>query len=972
MGSLVNAHQSLLVAILVSLLGGSASAVKLAPNDLAYFESKIRPVLAKHCYECHSKGSRELGGKLYLDSRDGILQGGESGPALVAGRPEESLLIQAVRREDPDLEMPPEHPLPEAIVHELVEWVKRGAPDPREGGLPQSESLGKDALWSFQPMSRPTLPESNREWPRDAIDHFILARLEQAGHQPVQDASPEVLARRLYVDLVGLAPTRAELDAFDQACASDRPSAVAQLVDRLLASPQFGERWGRHWLDVARYGESNGNDGLGRNPSFPHAWRYRDYVIDAFNNDTPYDRFLKEQIAGDLLPTATKQEHYRNLIATGFLAIGFKPAAAMNQNFAMDVVDDQINVVSTGVMGLSVACARCHDHKHDPIPTRDYYALAGIFRSTETLYGRAANEGLTAPPTPLHALFDGEKKEAVVQFAKDYGKAIDSLKPALHARLDGPVEGLHVEKGTTLSKDFAKVDTGRLRVEKQLPANRYSVSFWFRNDLSTTARAITTYFLSHGADGDTTQHGDNVGIGGTHEAGRSGKLFLWTGMKNDQSLRGTKVLAPGSWNHVVLVRNDKKVRLYLNGDPKPELEGEMEVADGENRRLFIGARMDGFAPLQGYLAELAVFDRALTPAEAQTLHEKSGQKAGTRQEAWAMGVRDKKAIGDCKINIDGNSRKLGAAVPRGFLSACKSEFAPPTIGTTSSGRLQLVDWLTRGDHPQTARVMVNRVWLHLFGRGLVITPDDFGVYGARPSHPALLDHLARRFVRDGWSVKKLIRNIVLSRTYQLDSRCEDQELLDADPENVLLARHSRRRLDAESIRDRVLQASGQLKLERPEGSAIDEVVALINWPPGEAKYLHEPSVHRSVYLCMLRNSPPPELAPFDFPDGLSVHGRRPVTTSPSHGLFFMNNSVVVEQARALSEFVLKEREIAEDRIALAYLRVFQREPSSPERERALAYLRAMEAELSGADATAQAWASFCQSLMASSEFRYVD
>lgn len=968
----MNAHRSFLVASLALAVSPHASAEKLSASDLAFFESKIRPAIATHCYECHSKGSRKLGGKLYLDSRKGVLQGGESGPAIVPRKPEESLLIQAVRREDPDAAMPPEHPLPEVVVHDFVEWVKRGAPDPRDGEVPSAEKLGKEALWSFQPMTRPVPPESNSEWPRDSIDQFVLARLEKEGHQPEQDAPPEVLARRIYFDLIGLAPTRSELDAFGLAWESDREKAVVALVDRLLASPQFGERWGRHWLDVARYGESNGNDGLGRNPSFPHAWRFRDYVIDSFNRDTPYDRFLKEQIAGDLLPATSKEERYRNLIATGFLAIGFKPAAAMNQNFAMDVVDDQINVVSTAVMGLSVSCARCHDHKHDPITTRDYYALAGIFTSTETLYGRAANEKLTAPPTALHALFEEGKKDAVVKFAKDYGSAIDALKPTLHARLDAPVEGLHIGKGTTLSKNFAKVDKGRLRVEKQLPADRYSVSFWFRNDLSNTARAVTTYFISHGEDGDKTQYGDNVGIGGTHEAGRSGKLFLWTGMKNDQSLKGAKVIAPGTWNHIVLVRDGKKVRLYLNGDPKPELEGEVEVASSENRQLFIGGRMDSFAPLDGILAELAVFDRALTPDEAKILHQKSGQKAGTRQEAWAMGVRDKQAIADAKINIDGNSRKLGAAVPRGFLPACESEFAPPTIGTTSSGRLQLADWLTRGDHPQTARVMVNRVWLHLFGRGLVTTPDDFGVYGARPSHPELLDHLARRFVSDGWSMKKLIRNIVLSRTYQLDSSSENQELLESDPENILLARHSRRRLDAESIRDRVLQASGRLKLERPEGSPIDEVVALINWPVGEAKYLHDPSEHRSVYLCMLRNSPPPELAPFDYPDGLSVLGQRLVTTSPSHGLFFMNNPFVVEQARALAEFVLEEREKAEERVTLAYLRVLQREPSSPERDRAVAYVGEMETELSGADATIQAWASFCQSLLASNEFRYVD
>lgn len=952
-------------------------------GGLQFFERKIRPVLVEHCYECHAAGAKELGGKLLLDSREGILLGGESGPALVAGSLDESLIIQALRWKN-ELEMPPEDPLPETVVHDFVEWIRMGAPDPRSGprNEPGEEAMigNGAALWSFQPITNPPPPSIlDADWPRAELDRFVLARLEAEGYRPASDAPAEVLVRRLFFDLVGLAPKMEEVRDFILAYEREGKAAVAQLVERLLESPQFGERWGRHWLDVARFGESNGNDGLGRNPTFPHAWRYRDYVIQALNDDVSYDRFLKEQIAGDLLPVTTAKERNRNLIATGFLALGAKPAVAMNQDFVMDVVDDQIDVVSTAVMGLSVSCARCHDHKHDPISTRDYYALAGIFRSTETLWGKAGNEKLTAPPTPLHELRDSLEEPKKVdaplpKFPDGYGAAIDALKPVVHARLDVMSEHVVIEKGVTFpKKSFAKLDEGRLRIDQPVSADGYSIAFWFRNDLANDARAITAYLFSHAAESDSGQNGDNLGIGGVYEAGRSGKLFLWTGKEKDENLIGSKVIAKGTWNHVVLVRSGKRVRLYLNGDAKPEIEGDVAVAAPENGRLFVGARNDFFAPLKGHLAELALFDRAISPDEAQRLHATSGQKRGTPQAptpAFAMGVRDKEQVTDCKINIDGNSKKLGPLVPRGFLPACKAAFSPPSIGMGSSGRLQLADWLTRGDHPQTARVMANRIWMHLFGRAIVTTPDDFGVYGARPSHPDLLDHLAQSFMVDGWSIKTLIRKIVLSRSYQLDSRCEDEVLLVQDTNNAFIGRHNRRRLDAESLRDRLLQASGNLNLKPAQGSAIDDIDILLNWPPGEAKYLHEPSRHRSVYLCMLRSSPPPGLAAFDFPDGVKVNGKREVTTPPTQALFLLNNPFVVQQAHGFAKRLL---EIAEDhkRVVAAYHRALQRDPTSSEIERALAHVHSIASELfKGAEL--RAWASLCQALLASNEFRYID
>ncbi|MCB1228722.1 MAG: PSD1 domain-containing protein [Verrucomicrobiae bacterium] len=781
-------------AVLVSLSGIYACATSAADETeaRAFFEKKIRPVLVENCFECHAEGAKKIGGKLRLDTAEGLRKGGESGTPMVPGNPEESLLVQSLRWEF-DLEMPPEKPLSPAVIQDFVTWIRMGAQDPRESTPavsppPDANTIAELAKthWSFQPVANPEAPIVDDEnWPRDPLDRFVLAGMEKAELAPTSDAPPGVLLRRLFFDLTGLPPTASQVADFAEEYERDGQEAVARWVDDLLASPQFGERWARHWLDVARYGESNGNDGLSRNPSFPHAWRYRDYVIDAFNRDVPYDRFLIEQVAGDLLPAENDAQRDRQLVATGFLALGAKPAKAMNNNFEMDVVDDQINVVGAGIMGLSVACARCHDHKHDPIPTRDYYALAGIFKSTETMWGVAANEALTAPATDLHVL-----------------KAAAKVPP------------------------------------------------------------------------------------------------------------------PKGWKETVLVIESN------TGKPKPPPKPKWEPG---------------------------------TPL--------------------AMGVRDKKETADCQINLKGESKQLGDKVPRGFLSACSLPGDAIKVNPKASGRRELAEWLTRPEHPLTARVMVNRIWLHLFGQAIVGTPDDFGVYGDRPTHPELLDHLATRFVAEGWSMKRLIRTIVLSRVYQLDSAA-DLRMVEADPGNVWLARHLRRRLEAESLRDSMLAASGQLDLAPAQGSLIRHRDILVNL----AGNLHEPSRHRSVYLCMLRNSPPPSLSAFDLPDATTVLGKRSSTVLPTQSLYLINSPFAVEQSLAFAGDLLKTdpaREQDRARAEAAVRRALGREPQSGEAERGLAMIRAIEPELATKfsdveECRLHAWAAFCQGLMATNEFRYVD
>lgn len=738
------------------LLTALAAGADMTPDQRAFFESKIRPVLAKQCYECHSQTSKKLGGKLLLDAPSEMIAGGESGPAVIPGKPDESLIVQAVRYDG--LEMPPKKRLPENIVQDFAEWVKMGAPDPRTEPLKVVKKAPQEPLWSLKPISDSKPPKvKNTAWPRQSLDAFILAKIEQNGLQPAPDADAATLKRRLSFDLIGLPPQKSEIRNLESE------------IDSLLSSPHFGEKWGRHWLDVARYAESNGNDGLSRNPSFPHAWRYRDYVIRAFNEDLPYDRFIAEQIAGDLLPADSSAQRDRQLIATGLLALGAKPAKAMNENFEMDVIADQINVIGSGILGLSIGCARCHDHKSDPIPTRDYYALAGIFKSSETMWGAAAHQGLTAPQTPLHEL-----------------QAASKLLP-------------------------------RAELEPIIKAN-------------PPHRPPAKPSFSYKAD----------------------------------------------------------------------------------------------APL-------------------------------------AMGVRDAKKIEDCKLNIDGESKKLGAAIPRGFLSACGGG---TVVDLKQSGRLELAQWLASPRNPLTARVFVNRVWLQLFGEGLVTTPNDFGISGERPTHPELLDHLATRFMREGWSIKKLIRTIVLSRTYQMASRSGDAPWL---------SHHLRRRLDAETIRDTMLFATGDLNPQPASGSLIQHRDVLINELPS----LHQPSNQRSIYLLMLRNSMPPELTPFNLPDATTVVAQRDSSALATQSLYLLNNTFIIEQSRRFAKRLLQTPAEVEKRIAAAYRHALGRDATAAELQRGLDFLRETDAMLVSTQTDhprreLDTWAAFCQALLASNELRYVD
>ncbi len=646
--------------------GGSAtveepsSETALTSEQIAFFEEKIQPVLVGKCNRCHSADSATLRGGLRVDTRHGLLVGGDSGAAIVSGKPDESPLYLALIG-DGYSQMPPKDPLPAEVLQDFQRWIEMGAPDPRRDEFQQVRTAPRDSIdieagrehWSFQPP-RKTAASSVQDatWPLSDIDRAVLAQLEQQGLTPAQEADRQVLIRRVTFDLTGLPPTPAEVAEF-LADPADTVDALADVVDRLLDSPQFGERWGRHWLDVARYAESTGKE---FDVLYPHAWRYRDYVIDAFNQDKPYDRFLREQLAGDLLQASTPQERAELRVATGYLAVGSKsPRETDLRKLVLEIADEQIDAVSRGVLGVSIACARCHDHKFEPISQRDYYALAGIFTSTETLYG-----------------------------------GVRSLQVRNATELIALPEGYDSEDPAPLTSE--QVAEMRERLES------------LRKEM------------------------------------------------REQGINGP------------------------NASP-------------EARRLVTQAQQ-----LAGRL------ERYRDDGSSKSV---------------AMGVREWQAC-DIPLFVRGDLDKPADIVPRGLVEVLDRNGAEIQSG---SGRLELADWITSPDNPLTARVMVNRIWLHLFGRGLVATPDDLGSTGDAPSHPELLDNLAVDFMDQDWSIKTAIRRMVLTRTYMMSST-EDAKNMTLDPDNRYLWRHNPKRLEAEAIRDAMLLASGQLDLERPVGSLI--------------------------------------------------------------------------------------------------------------------------------------------------------
>jgi hypothetical protein len=1115
------------LALLLAALGPwAAAADRPTPEQAEFFEKEVRPLLAERCFDCH--GGKKTRGGLKLTSRAGIIQGGDTRPAAVPGKPDESLLIQAVRQTG-DLKMPPKARLSDREITRLRRWVEMGLPWPetpaaagaRSGDDPFTEEQHR--WWSFQPVRVvPPPPVKDRAWPRSDIDRYVLARLEARGLRPAPAADKRTLLRRATFDLTGLPPTPAEIDAF---LADDTPDAFARVVDRLLASPHYGERWGRHWLDVVRYTDSFDArilSGAGNIMDIPESYRYRDWVVDAFNRDLPYDQFVINQIAGDLLPAPRPGElNVPGIVATGMLAIGnWGGGDADKEKLLTDIADDQIDVVCRGFLGLTMACARCHDHKFDPLLTDDYYGLAGVFFSTHILEDPGPKTN--GPPmlripllSPREEARRKEEAARVAQLEKEVKQLRDEQQAAalrellgqtgrymtaawdyqhrgreqaaatvagfaaergLHAGalrqwieylglgeyrlLNRPLSNIAGQPGLLGWRGDADNPSATVNTTDQMiafstikmpprsvavhPSPTGGVAVAWRSPLTGTvtvsgrvadadatcgdgiawvvrqrqaggARDLASgdianggaQDLSAGKDGgrlaavevqagetlllvvlpkanyfcDTTvvelavQERDGArrswsltqdlltGAASNPHADRHGNAEVWS--FHDMAGSGTAgEAAPGSalarWRQAVA---DAARGLAGRADIEKAAAAVQEVltaadpAKGPEARLYqeLTSERSPFRP--------AVQDGVAASPEARgQLARKSAELAELQRQLavrvpFVHGVQEggcpkspQAGIHDVRIHLRGRYDRLGKLVPRHFPRILAGTDQPPI--TEGSGRLQLARWIASPDNPLTARVIVNRVWQHHFGEGLVRTPGNFGKLGEPPTHPELLDYLAHRLVADGWSLKALHREIMLSAVYR-QSSVAPEETVKADPDNRLWGRMNRQRLEAEAIRDSLLAVAG--RLDRTLG--------------GKATQDFNTN-RRTLYFMTIRSDRTSFRELFDAADPTAIIDKRTVSTVAPQALFLLNHPFALAQAKALADRVLREAPANDaGKIGRLYVLLFGRPPGEQELHIGLTLLAGSAAQPRPRE---KAWEEYCQVLLCTNEFIYVD
>jgi cytochrome c553 len=900
---------------LLSLVALSAAA---PPEDERFFETKVRPVLAEKCVSCH--GDKKQKGGLRLDTRAGALAGGDGGPVAVAGKPADSPLVKAIRYGG-DIKMPPDGKLPDAEVAALERWVALGMPWP--DGKPAA-ATGKRAgpakeLWSLRPVVDPPVPRVlDAEYSvRNDIDRFILARLLDRGLKPAPPADRRTLIRRVTFDLTGLPPTPEEVEAF---VADPSPDAYPRLIDRLLASPAYGERWGRHWLDLARYCDSFDARITGTSDmDCLDAWRYRDWVVRAFNADLPYDRFVRMQIAGDVLPLPEK-DRPDGVVATGFLALGnWGGGDADKEKLLTDIVDDQVDVVGRSILGLTLACARCHDHKFDPVGTKDYYALAGVFFSTHIL----PNVGPKTNGPPMLRIPLGPPPPPTT-------KAV-TLAKRTHAVAGQP--GLTAWQAPAGNPSCTANGTGAEAVFStiRMPPKTVAVHPGPGSDVAAvwTAPAAGEVRLSGKLADFDPNCGDGVGWELRHVPAKGELKTIASGV-----IENGKSGSVGDRTATVAAGDRLELVVKRQAGYECDTTGiEFRVAAGDKSWEFAA---DWLADPPAGAAKAGPWS-----VEEVVVQAPPGPTANGAREGGVPGSPHE-GTHDVKVHIRGRYDRLGDLVPRGFPAAVKVA-NPPTI-STGSGRKELADWLTRPDHPLTARVIVNRVWQFHLGEGIVRTPSNFGALGEPPTHPELLDHLAAKFVRDGWSLKKLHRYVMMSATY-----CQSATPLSAlrtphslDPDNKLWGRFPRRRLEAEAIRDALLAASGELD-RAAGGPAVRDFS----------------SPRRTVYLMTIRSDRTGFGPLFDAADPTAPVDKRTVSTVAPQALFLMNHPFVQARAKGFAARVMARDGTAAEKLDFAHRVALGRPPTAAERELGLGVV---------GEGTPEAWRGWCHLLFQANEF----
>jgi hypothetical protein len=902
-----------------------------------FFEKNVRPVLIEKCQVCHNSQLKTAG----LDL-SGFLRGGASGPLVSKADPEKSKILEVIGYEE-RLKMPPTGKLSGGQIAAITAWVKIGAPWPGaeqvEIAKPTHAAKGfteeQKHFWAFQPVTEPATPAvQNERWLRSPIDRFLLAKIEEAGLAPAPPADKLTLLRRVTYDLTGLPPSVQEMEDF---LADDSPQAFERVVDRLLASPRYGEHWGRHWLDVARYADSTGND---EDHRYPYAWRYRDYVIDAFNNDLPYDQFIREQVAGDLLPPENPSDaiNRRGVIATGFLALGPKALAQQDKKkMIYDVYDEQVDVLSKAFLGLTVACARCHDHKFDPIRTRDYYSMISIFASTRNFEDPSTHVSkMLYTPLVSEQLYEDFKARRLEIIYKHL-----DIEEALAEYL----EKRALDQNTRLA-DYM-VAARELEAKGGDPTALAS-------DRGLDAAALAKWVEYLKPAGDEREH-----------------LAEW------------RQAPPDQWRQVA-ARYQERTQKQLDEWIESQAKRRKNLRESAKDRVMPAKPRKFSRETDAFVFEVFYGDNgpfAVSEEQEESVLPREGRQKVRTLRAELKQLEDtappepdmacavqKGEVVQQAVFIRGDYNSPGEPAPKVFPAILAGEEQTPVAN--GSGRLELANWIASPDNPMTARVMVNRIWQGHFGEGIVRTPSNFGKMGERPTHPELLDFLARRFVENGWSIKKMHRLNLLSSAYQMSSASTDRKA-EQDPENLLLSRFNRRRLAVEEIRDGLLAIGGSIDFTM--GGTMQSGFGTDGENSNDRLSIDPTTVQRRmVYLPLRRSNLPTLLNLFDFGDATIPLDKRPLTNVAPQALFMMNSEFVGERARNIAKSLLDASALSDSgRIEQAYLRTLNRRPGAEEIDTGLTYLAGLKSRFDSIT-NLEAWQSLCRILIASNEFVYVD